>query len=114
MEDEIVRDPVHRFGTCGDSNTQWFNRYGSLRAVLGLYSGRMRIGQDIPVGGNLVMAQTFLKQFIKVQGNYPVRDFRALGWVHSAQKPWWRDLKLYILKYFDANLRKLELHEAFT
>jgi len=47
-----------------------------------------RIGQDLPVGENSAMAQTFLNQFIKIQDNYPTGDFRAPGWVHPAQKSW--------------------------
>ena len=58
------------------------------------------------------MSQTFLNQFIKVKGNYPARDFRAPGWVHPAQKPWWRDLVFYVLKHFEAELKKIGLHEA--
>ena len=54
------------------------------------------------------MAQTFLNQFIKVKGNYPVRDFRAPDWVHLAQKPWWRDLALYVLEHFEAELKRLD------
>jgi len=87
-----------------------YNRCRSPRAVFVLHPER--IGQDILVRENLVMAQTFLNQFIKVQGNYPAKDFRASGWVDPAQKSWWRDLMLYVLKYFDADLRKLRLHEA--
>ena len=52
-----------------------YNCCGSPRAVLGMHPGRIR--QDLPVGENLAMAQIFLNQFVKVQGNYPVRDFRA-------------------------------------
>ena len=58
------------------------------------------------------MAQTFLNQFIKVQGNYPMRDFRAPGWVHPSQKPWWRDLALYVLEHFEVELMRIRLHEA--
>ena len=58
------------------------------------------------------MAQTFINQFIKVQSNYPARDFRALDWVHPAQKPWWRDLALYVLKHFEVELMRIGLHEA--
>jgi len=54
-----------------------YNHFGWPKAVLGLHS--WRIGQDIPVGKNPAMAQIFLNQFIKVQGNYPTRDFRAPG-----------------------------------
>jgi len=63
-----------------------YNRFGSPRVVLSLHPGR--IGQYIRVGDNPAMAQTFLNQFIKVQGNYPIKDFRAPGWVHPAQKLW--------------------------
>ena len=58
------------------------------------------------------MAQTFLNQFIKVKGNYPARDFRAPGWVHPAQKLWWRDLTLYVLEHFEVKLKDIGLHEA--
>ena len=58
------------------------------------------------------MAQTFLNQFIRVQGNYPARDFRASGWVHLAQKPWWRDLVLYVLEYFEEEWIKIRLYEV--
>ena len=72
--------------------------------------GRER--QDLPAGENPAMVQTFLNQFIRVQGNYPVRDFRAPGWVHPTLKLWWRDLTLYVLKYFGEELMKIGLHEA--
>ena len=42
-----------------------------------------RIGHDLHIGENPAMAQTFLNQFIKVQGNYLARNFRALGWVRT-------------------------------
>jgi len=58
------------------------------------------------------MAQTFVNQFVRVHGNYPVTDFRALDWVQPAQKLWWRDLTLYVLEYFDADLKKLGLRES--
>ena len=71
-----------------------------------------RVGQDLPRGENSVMAQIFLNQFIRVQGNYLARDFRAPGWVHPAQKLWWRDLTLYVLDYFGEDLMRVGLHEA--
>jgi len=73
---------------------------------------RRRIGQDLLVGENLAMAQTFLNQFIRVKGNYLTRDFKVPGWVHLAQEPWWSDLALYVLEYFEAELMRIELHEA--
>ena len=63
-----------------------YNCYGSPRAVLGMHPER--ISQDLPIGENPVMAQTFLNQFIKVHDNYLAWDFRAPGWVHPAQKSW--------------------------
>ena len=87
-----------------------YNRCGSPRVVLDMHHGR--IGQDLIVEENPVMTQTFLNQFIKVQGNYPARDFRALGWIHLAQKLWWRDLALYVLEYLQAELMRIGLHEA--
>jgi len=45
-----------------------YNRCGAPRDVLDLHPAR--IGQDIHVGENSAMAQTFLNQFIKIQGNY--------------------------------------------
>ena len=62
----------------------------------------------ISVGENPVM----VNQFVRVHGNYPTTDFRAPNWVHSAQKPWWRDLMLYVLKHFHADLKKLGLCET--
>ena len=62
------------------------NHYGSSRAVLSMHPER--IEHDLLVGENPAMAQTFLNQFIKVQGNYLTRDFRAPVLVHPTQKPW--------------------------
>ena len=87
-----------------------YNSCGSPRAVVSMHS--RRVGQNLPVGDNPTMAQTFLNHFIKVLGNYPVRDFRAPGWVHPAQKPWWRDLALYALEYFEEEPMKIGLHET--
>ena len=70
--------------------------------MLGLYLRNVR--QDILVKENLAMAQTFINYFIKAHDNYLVTDFRTLGWVYPAQKPWWRDLTLYILEHFDKDL----------
>jgi len=52
--------------------------------MLGLHPGK--VGQDIPIGENSTMAQTFINQFTKVHGNYLATGFRASGYVHPAQK----------------------------
>jgi len=41
-----------------------YNRSGPTRSVLGLHPER--VGQDIPVGKNSAMAQTFINQFVRV------------------------------------------------
>ena len=87
-----------------------YNHSGSPSVVLGLHP--RRIGQDVPVRENLVMAQMFLNLFIKVQGNYPATDFRPPDWVHPTQNPWWRDLTLFVLNHFDVDLKKLGLHKV--
>jgi len=50
---------------------------GPPRCILGLHP--RNVLQDIPVGENPTMAQTFGNQFFKVNGNYPATDFRIPG-----------------------------------
>ena len=57
------------------------------------------------------MAQTFGKQFLRVNGNYPTTDFRAPGWIHPP-KAWWKNLTLNILAHFGEDLERLGLCEA--
>ena len=57
------------------------------------------------------MAQIFENQFFKVHGNYPANDFRTPGWIYPP-KAWRRDLTLYVLAYFEEDLRRLGLYEA--
>jgi len=54
-----------------------YNTVGPPWSILGLHPGNVL--QDIPVGENPAMAQTFSNQFSKVNGNYPAMDFRAPG-----------------------------------
>jgi len=86
-----------------------YTRAGHPRCILGLHP--RNILQDIPVGENSAMAQTFSNQFFRVNGNYPATDFRTLGWIHPP-KAWWRDLTLYVLVYFEEDMEKLGLREA--
>ena len=57
-----------------------YTRAAPPRCILGLYPGNVL--QDILVGENPAMAQTFENQFFKVHDNYPVTDFRTPGWIH--------------------------------
>ena len=67
------------------ASSHGYTRAGPPRCILGLYPGN--ILQDIPVGENPAMAQTFGNQFLKVNGNYPAAEFRASGWIHLS-KAW--------------------------
>ena len=84
-------------------------RVGPPRGILGLYPGN--VFQDIPVEENPAIAQTFGNKFFRVKGNYPVTDFRTLGWIHPP-KAGWRDLTLYVLAHFEEDLARLGLYEA--
>ena len=75
----------------------------------GLHPGNVL--QDIPVGENPDMAQTFSNQFFRVYNNYPATDFRTPGWIHPPNA-WWRDLTLYVLAHFEEDLERLGLYEA--
>jgi len=61
------------------ASSHGYARAGPPRCILGLHPGNVL--QDIPVGENPAMAQTFGNQFFRVNGNYPVTDFRAPGWI---------------------------------
>ena len=57
-----------------------YARAGPPRCILSLHPGNVL--QDIPVGENPAMAQTFVNQFFWVNDNYPATDFRTPGWIH--------------------------------
>ena len=92
-EDEMVCDPVQRFSSYGDFNTPWLQSVWSYSERARPVSWKSR--SRYPGWGKFMMAQTFISQFIRVYDNYLATDFRAPGWVHLTQKPWWRDLTLY-------------------
>ena len=74
----------------GILTAQEYNRSGPPRPMISLYSSLVR--KDVSVGENPAMARTFLNQFVKVDGNYPVVDFRASGRVYSMKWQWWSQL----------------------
>jgi len=89
---------------------------GYLRAgpppfILGLHPENVL--QDIPVGENASMAQTFGNQLFKVHGNYPTTDFRTLGWIHPP-KAWRRDLTLYVLAHSEEDSTRLSGQPAMA
>ena len=82
-----------------------YTRAGPPCCILGVHPENVL--QDILVGENPAMAQTFGNQFFKVHGNYPATDFKTPGWIHLP-KAWWRDLTLYVLAHFEEHLRGWE------
>ena len=62
-----------------------YARVGPPQCILGLHSGT--ILQDIPVGENPAIAQTFGNHFFRVNDNYSAIYFRTPGWIHPP-KAW--------------------------
>ena len=78
---ELGCESVHRISACGSLNPEWLTRSGPPRSIIGLHPGN--VGRETPVGGNPAKVPTFLNQFVKVGGNYPVTYFQTPGWVCS-------------------------------
>ena len=58
---------------------------GHGKDVFGLFLELVR--PEYPKGETPQLGTTFINQFLKVKGDFPV-DFRPLGWVHSTDKSW--------------------------
>jgi len=58
---------------------------GHGREVFSLFPRLLR--SDHPVGETPQLSTTFINEFMKVGGDFPV-DFRPLGWIHSSEKSW--------------------------
>jgi len=67
---------------------------GYEKDVLGLFSGLVR--PAYLKGETPQLVATFINQFLKVRGDFPV-DFRPLGWVHSTGKSWWGGMVGFVL-----------------
>jgi len=59
----------------------------------------------------LQLAATFINQFLKVRGDFPV-DFRPLGWVHSTDKSWWGRMVEFVLIKLGALLQQVGLYHS--
>ena len=66
---------------------------GHGKEVFGLFPGLVR--SEYPRGKTPQLG-TFINQFMKVRGHFPV-DFRPLGWVHSSNKSWWGRIAGFVL-----------------
>jgi len=87
-----------------------FSWSGPPRSIISLHPGN--VSRDLPMGENLAMVPTFLNRFSKVNGNYPATDFWTPGWVHSFNQQWWSSLTLYVLEFFEDDLKQLGLYDA--
>jgi len=87
-----------------------FTKSGPPRSVISLRQGN--IGREVHVGENPAKVPTFLNQFVKLGGNYPATNLRMPGWMCSFKQQWWSDLIMYVLDVFNADLKRLGLHEA--
>ena len=69
QEDELAGDPDTDSVNVGvlTATSHGYTRVGPPRCILGLHPGNVL--QDILVGENPTMAQTFGNQFLKVHGN---------------------------------------------
>ena len=59
------------------ASSHGYARAGLPRCILGLHP--VNVLQDIPVGENSTMAQTFENQFFRVNDNCPATDFSTPG-----------------------------------
>ena len=67
---------------------------GHGKDIFGLFLGLVR--PEYPKGETPQLGATFINQFLKVRGDFPV-DFRPLGWVHSTDKSWWGRMVGFVL-----------------
>ena len=56
-------------------------------------------------------AATFINQFLKVRGDFPI-DFCPLGWVHSSDKSWWGKMMGFVLTVLEDLLKQEGLYQA--
>ena len=75
---------------------------GHGKDVFGLFLGLVR--PEYPKGETSQLGATFINQFLKVRGDFPV-DFGPLGWVHSTDKSWWGRMVGFVLVELGALLQ---------
>ena len=63
---------------------------------MSLLSGSLEV--EYPAGETPHQASMFINQFMNVKGDFPLGEFRALGWVHSSDKYWWSKMVGFILE----------------
>jgi len=64
--------------------------------VVGLLPCSLEV--EYPTGETPHQASMFINQFMDVKGDFPLGEFRALGWVHSSDKYWWSKMVGFVLE----------------
>ena len=82
---------------------------GHGKEVFGLFPGLVR--PEYPRGETPRLGTTFINQFMKVRGDFPI-DFRSLGWVHSSDRSWWGKMVGFVLVELGALLEQVGLYHA--
>lgn len=54
--------------------------------ITGLLPGSVR--HELPKGEIPKQANCFINRFMKVKGEFPTSEFKAIGWVHTTEKMW--------------------------
>ena len=82
---------------------------GHGKEVFGLFSGLVR--SEYSRGETPQLGTTFINQFMRVRGDFPV-DFRPLGWVHSSNRSWWGKMVGFVLVKLGALLEQVRLYHS--
>ena len=82
---------------------------GHGRDMLGLQPRLVRA--EYPMRETPQLATTFINQFLKVRGNFPI-DFRPVGWVHFSDKSWWGKMVDFVLTKLEDLLKQVGLYQA--
>jgi len=77
---------------------------GHRKDDFSLFPGLVR--PEYPKGETPHLGATFINQFLKVRGDFPI-DFRPLGWVHSTNKSWWGRMVGFVLVELGALLQQV-------
>ena len=82
---------------------------GHGKDVFGLFPGLVR--PEYLKGETLQLAATFINQFLKVRGDFPI-DFHLLGWVNSTDKSWWGRMVGFVLVELRDLLQQVGLYHS--
>jgi len=74
--------------------TKGIHSGGHGKEIFGLFLRLVR--SEYPRGETPQLGTTFINQFMKVRGDFPV-DFHPLGWVHSSDRSWWGRMVGFVL-----------------